>query len=109
MPCDVALHAVGNLNNGQQRPALHMPPLQSIVSLAEAADSTDIIVPATGGVLVLQGTIKLRAAVLKSNEDGTTFTGSPDPATSGVVLQPDIPRTFSLARGRYRVRTSVYA
>jgi len=59
--------------------------------------------------LVLQGTIKLRAAVLKSNEDGTTFTGSPDPTLLGVVLQPDIPRTFSLPRGRYRVRTVVYA
>ena len=109
MPCDIALHPMGNHNNGQQRQALHVPPLQSIVSLAEATDSADIVVPATGAVLVLQGTVKLRAAVLKSNEDGTTFTGSPDPLTSGVVLQPDIPRSFSLARGRYRVRTAVYA
>lgn len=109
MPVDIALHPMGNHNNGQQRDAPVVPPLLSIVSLAELTDSADMIVPPTGAVLILQGTIKLRAALLKSNEDGTSFTGSPDPLTSGIVLQPDVPRSFSLPRGRYRVRTAVYA
>ena len=108
MPCDIALHPIGNPIYGQMLGTHYMPPLQSINSLAEASDSGDIVVPATGGILVLQGTIKLRAAVLKSNEDGG-FSGSPDPTGLGAVLQPDIPRTFVLPRGRYRVRTAIYA
>lgn len=112
MPTDIALHPLGNPLQGNHPPAPPMPPLGGQTSLAEATNSADIVVPKTGGVLILQATVKARVAILQS-EDGVGFPGgapgNPDAAGSGVVLNADQPRLFSLPGGRFRLRTAVYA
>lgn len=102
MPLDYALHPMGNLLGGNHPPAPPLPILGGQVSLGDNVESTDIVVPRTGGVLVCSNTTtKVRLDI--------KLTGTaPDASASPVVLIADQPRLFSLPGGTYRLRTLLY-
>lgn len=108
MPSDIALHPMGNPLSGNHPPAPPLPLLGGQTSLAENTNSGDIVVPLTGGVLVIQSSVKVRMDIVKRGDDGSTFPALA-PATSPIVLMPDAPRLFSLPGGTYRLKTLVYA
>lgn len=103
MPVDIALHPVGNPIQGNHPPAPSVPVISQQTGLAEATPSADLVVPATGAVLCLVATAKLRVDI--------ELVGGPalDPATSALVLPTDQVRQFYLRQGTYRLQTAVYA
>lgn len=103
MPVDIALHPIGNPVQGNHPPAPPLPVLQSQTGLAEGANSTPLVVPKTGGVLVLTATAKLRVDLRLTADAGLLNAGA-----SGVVLVTDQPRMFSLPEGSYTLKTLAY-
>lgn len=104
MPVDIALHPLGNPIQGNHPPAPQVPVLASQTGLAEATNSAALVVPKTGGVLVLTATAKLRVDIRPTADAGSLNAGA-----SGMVLITDQPRMFSLAEGSYTLKTAIYA
>ena len=106
MPLDISFHPFGEPFRGNHPPAPALPVIAKQKSLAEAVPSQAFVAPGgvTGSVcvLVLTATIKLRVDIQKTGD-------ALDPANSGIVLLPDVPRTFSVREGSWTVQSAVYA
>lgn len=105
MPLDIAFHPFGEPFRGNHPPAPALPVIASQRSLADNTNSQAFVAPqgVTGSVcvLVLTSTVKVRVDVQKTGD-------VLDPANSGTVLLPDVPRTFSVREGSWTVKTLAY-
>ena len=109
MPADIVVYRRAIAKNGNDAVSPALPPIASIVNLANDADSLSFIIPAGGGYMDVTGSgVLLRFAVLQANPVDSTFSGSPDPATSAIVLPIGVPQRFYLEPGRYRARVTAW-
>lgn len=103
MPTDISLHPMGSPIHGNLPPAPSVPVLEGQVALAEATNSEVLNVPATGAILCLVATAKLRVDIeLDANA------GALDAATSSLVLGANERVMFSLRQGNYILKTAIY-
>jgi hypothetical protein len=114
MPLDYAVHALGNPVQGNHPPTPIMPPLATVAGLADNTPSADIIIGAATKLpvmLAVQSTIKSRLDIKPYTADPVTAAEIPPvltPGTSGVVLQPDSVRIFTLQPGKYKLQNVAY-
>lgn len=109
MPFDLVAYRRSTPKFGNDAALPALPPIQSQINLANDTDSGSFIIPSSGGYISVTGSgALLRFAVLQANPVDNVFAGSPDPATSGIVLPVGVPQTFYLEPGRYRARVTLW-
>jgi hypothetical protein len=112
MPSDYTIHGLGNPVQGNHPVPPSLPPLgPTQTGLAESTPSNDIIIGKGSATLAIQCTVKARLDVQPYTTNpvtGAEVAPVLAPGASGVVLQPDQVRLFTLGPGKYKLQTIVY-